>query len=118
VLLILALLAAAPQTQRDMTQEAGTAYAGADAGMSRQWTATYAHMKGIDARDRTRGGGFGYAAALLASQRAWLKFRDAQCVIEGGEYAGGSAQSMVATQCRTKLTTARTQQLKSLIWNH
>jgi uncharacterized protein YecT (DUF1311 family) len=73
-------------------------------------------MKRRDAQDTSRGGGFGYAAALLESQRAWLKFRDTQCVIEGRQYAGGSAQGMTAAACRTRLTRARTAQLKTMIW--
>lgn len=110
------LLLAAPQTQAQMTQSAGMAYSSADAAMTAQWKRTYAYMKGRDAQDTSRGGGFGYAGALLASQRAWLKYRDTQCVIEGGQYAGGSAQGMTMAACRTGLTRARTAQLKSMIW--
>jgi uncharacterized protein YecT (DUF1311 family) len=118
VLLSFLLLLAAPQTQAQMTQAAGTAYTTADAAMTRQWQATYAAMKRRDAQDISRGGGHGFAGALLASQRAWLKYRDTECVIEGGEYAGGSMLPMVIAQCRTRLTVARTAQLKTLIWNH
>lgn len=116
MLLTMALLAAVPQTQAQMTRSAGAAYVSADAAMTRAWKQAYAYMKGRDSRDTSRGGGFGYAAALLESQRTWLKFRDAECVIEGGEFAGGSMQTMTITACRTRLTTARTVQLKSLMW--
>ena len=110
------LVAAAPiQTQAQMTRSAGGSYAQADAAMTAQWKRTYAYMKRRDAQDTSRGGGFGYAAALLESQRAWLKFRDTQCVIEGGQYAGGSMMPMVIAQCRATLTQARTAQLKALI---
>ncbi|HVF92954.1 MAG TPA: lysozyme inhibitor LprI family protein [Sphingomonas sp.] len=117
MLLILALLAAAPQTQAEMTRSAGTEFTAADAAMTRQWRATHADMKRRDTQDRSRGGGFGYAAALLASQRAWLRYRDAECVIEGGQFAGGSAQSMATASCKARLTRARTAQLKTLIWS-
>ena len=117
MLLTLALLVAAPQTQAQMTQSAATAYVRADAEMTRAWKVTYAHMKRRDAQYISRGGGFGYAAALLESQRAWLKFRDTECVIEGGEFAGGSMQAMAMSSCRTRLTNARTAQLKSLMWS-
>ena len=117
MLLIALLLAAAPvQTQADMNRQVGASYVQADATMTAQWKRTLAYMKGRDAQNRSRGGGFGYAAALLESQRAWLKFRDTQCVIEGGQYAGGSAQGMTVAGCRTDLTRARTAQLKSMIW--
>lgn len=117
MLLIALLLTAAPiQTQAAMNRSGGASYAQADAAMTAQWKRTYAYMKGRDAQDTSRGGGFGYAAALLESQRAWLKFRDTQCVIEGGQYAGGSAQGMTVAACRTSLTRARTAQLKAMIW--
>lgn len=105
-----------PQTQAAMTRCAGSAYTRADAVMTTQWKATYAAMKRRDAADGSRGGGFGYAAALLESQRAWLRFRDTQCVIEGGRYAGGSMQPMAVAQCKTRLTDARTRQLNALVW--
>jgi uncharacterized protein YecT (DUF1311 family) len=118
-MLLIALLmtaAASMQSQATMNASAGTSYARADAAMAAQWKRTYAYMKGRDAQDGSRGGGFGYAAALLKSQRAWLKFRDTQCVIEGGQYAGGSAQGMTIAGCRTDLTQARTKQLKTMMW--
>lgn len=114
-----ALLVAAPagaQTQTAMNQQAGAAWKAADAAMTVQWQRTYAAMKRRDATDTTRGGGFGYAAATLASQRAWLAFRDSQCAIEGGEYAGGSMQPMVRAQCLARLTRERTAQLKDMMW--
>ena len=121
MLLIALLIAAAPmqpqsQSQAQMTRSAGSSYAQADVAMTAQWKRTYAYMKRRDAQDTSRGGGFGFAGSLLESQRAWLKFRDTQCVIEGGQYAGGSAQAMTIAGCRTGLTKARTAQLKSMIW--
>ena len=117
-MMVLALAAANPcataNTQLAMNQCAAGEYKQADAAMTRQWNVNYAAMKRRDAQDRSRGGGFGYAAALLESQRAWLKFRDTQCVVEGGQYAGGSMQGMVITQCKTKMTRARTAQLREL----
>ncbi|MBW6526823.1 DUF1311 domain-containing protein [Sphingomonas sp. RHCKR7] len=115
---LLALLAtpAAAQTQAQMNQQAGAAYQRADAQMTQAWRAFYAEMKKRDAADTSRGGGFGYAAAALASQRAWLPFRDRQCVLESGEFAGGSLQHMAQLQCLAKVTRARTQQLKGIQW--
>ena len=115
---ILALLAATTtsataQTQADMNAQAAASYKTADAAMNAQWPRTYAAMK---RRDATARDGFGYAAATLASQRAWLTFRDKQCTIEGGEFAGGSLQPMAQAQCLAKVTRARTQQLKGIGW--
>ena len=117
MVIVAAMLVATPalaQTQAELNRTAGAAFTRADAAMTREWQTTYAAMKRRDAQDRSRGGGFGYAAAMLASQRAWLKFRDTQCVVEGGRYAGGSMQGMVAAQCRTRMTDDRSAQLRKL----
>ena len=119
LIFICALLFGAPvaaQTQVQMNARATAEWKAADARMTVEWRRTYASMKRRDAADTSRGGGFGYAAALLASQRAWLAFRDTECVIEGGRFAGGSAQGMATGQCKTRLSRERTQQLKAMIW--
>lgn len=106
----------AAQTQAQMNSTAAAGWRAADAAMTREWRATYAYMKRLDARNTSRGGGFGYVPATLASQRAWLVFRDAQCVIEGGEFAGGSMQPLARTRCLERLTRERTRQLQDLRW--
>lgn len=119
-IIVLALLAFAPpvaaQSQAQFNLRADDALESADAELNAQWRTTYAAMKQRDAADTSRGGGFGYAAATLASQRAWIAFRDKQCVIEGAEFAGGSMQPMTRKQCLTRLTRERTAQLKAMVW--
>lgn len=118
MLLILAaassVTCAHPQTQSAMTACAVIDLRRADAAIDRQWSVTYAVMKRRDAADTTRGGGPGYAASLLLAQRAWLAFRDRQCVVEGLTVAGGSVQPLVIAECRTRMTIARTGQLAAL----
>ena len=55
--------------------------------------------------------------ALLACQRAWLTYRDAQCLIEGYAARGGSMEPMLLSGCIARLTMARTQALRDLIEN-
>lgn len=107
---------ASAQTQAQMNVQAANDLRQADAALNAQWRQTYASMKDRDAGEASRGGGFGYAAAALASQRAWLQFRDKQCVIEGGQYAGGSLQGFARGQCLARLTRERTKQLEDLMW--
>lgn len=107
---------AAAQTQMQMNQQATAKWKAADGSMTRQWRVVYAQMKRLDARDTSRGGGFGYAAAALESQRAWLPFRDRQCVIEAAKYAGGSMVPMARARCLTRLTRERTSQFGRMIW--
>ena len=113
---VLASVPADAQTQAQMTRTAEQGYKSADAVMTREWNATNAFMKRRDSADHSRGGGFGYAAALLASQRAWLKYRDSQCVIEAGEFAGGSMQAMSRFSCLADLSRARGKELAALRW--
>ncbi|WP_256926676.1 lysozyme inhibitor LprI family protein [Sphingomonas sp. TZW2008] len=114
-----ALLCATPaaaQTQAQMNASAGTDYRRADVAMTAQWKATYAYMKREDAQNAAGARSPGYAAATLASQRAWLTFRNAQCAIEAKEVEGGSMAPMVRAGCLTRLTKERTKQLKDLMW--
>ena len=118
-LAVAALMLAAPalaQTQAQMNAKADSAFHTSDRAMTARWKTTLARMKALDAANTSRGGGFGYAAALLASQRTWLAYRDAQCTIEGGEFAGGSMQGMTIADCRTRMTDVRAQQLRKLAW--
>ena len=119
MLILAALLLTAPagaQTQGQMNARAAAEWKTADVAMTREWRATYAYMKRRDAADTSRGGGFGYAAAALESQRAWLGFRDRQCTVEGGRYAGGSLQPMARANCLARLTRERSRQLQDLRW--
>jgi uncharacterized protein YecT (DUF1311 family) len=118
ILFALALAAPAPaQTQADLTAQAGGDWKRADMAMNAQYRATMAFTKTMDAHsapDAKRGPT--YQQALLASQRAWLAFRDAQCVIDSYGYRGGSAQPMEKLACMATLTRQRTKQLKDLVW--
>jgi uncharacterized protein YecT (DUF1311 family) len=105
---IIALAVAAPQ--------AGGAdnYQAADAALNAQYRRTMTQAQTRDRGGRPADGGPTYAAALLAAQRAWIQFRDAECRIESYQYRGGSAQRMVHRQCLTTLTRQRTAQLRTL----
>lgn len=48
---------------------------------------------------------------LVEAQRAWLKFRDAECAFSTGSAGTGSASSMISMTCLTSLTEQRTKQL-------
>lgn len=52
------------------------------------------------------------AKDLLDAQRAWLKYRDAECASEASVYQGGSLENIAVNQCFTDLTLARIKQLK------
>ncbi|GGE73229.1 lysozyme inhibitor LprI family protein [Sphingomonas prati] len=103
------------QTAMTMCQRAVAAQA--DANLNRIWKQAYAAMQQAD---RTLSMGVntsepGYAAALLASQRAWLAFRNAECRIESYEWRGGTMQPFTASQCLAEVTRQRTAQLRAML---
>lgn len=129
MLLTLLLAAASVQTEKEiskndcdrganqgvMNQCAQQAWQRADTEMNEAWRVTYAAMKRADDRNTSRGGGFGFPAATLESQRAWLKYRDTQCTLIAGRYQGGSMQPLVRFNCLERMTRDRTRQLRALL---
>ena len=101
-------------TQVDMNQCAAEDYRKADAAMNAQWAETRAAMLAWD-KATPPSDDNGAAKRLLASQRAWLAFRDAACDVEGYSVEGGSMQPLVISSCLAALTTRRTEELKSLV---
>ena len=105
-----------PQAQQEMNWCAAQEFHRADSALNAQWKLTTAEMKQRDQRDgKQTDGRPGHFAVLLAGQRAWLKYRDAQCDLEGYLFRGGSMEPLLVATCRTELTEARTKQLKNLI---
>lgn len=104
-----------PMAQLAMTICAGRDFKTADTEMNAQWESTAAVMKRRDKDlDRKRDTRPGYFETLLAGQRAWLTYREQHCRSEGYTMRGGSAEPMVNSNCKTKLTRARIAQLKDL----
>lgn len=52
---------------------------------------------------------------LVAAQRAWVAFRDAECTFSSSATAGGSAYPMVHSMCLDGLTKARNEGLKAYL---
>ena len=104
-----------PQTQHEMNMCALRDYEQADAALNVQWALTAAAMKEHDGEiDREYDHQPGHYQTLLESQRAWLRFRDAQCLSESFLARGGSMQPMLDSGCKAHLTKLRTQQLRDL----
>lgn len=101
-------------TQADMNQCAAEDYRQADAAMNAQWAETRAAMIAWDTASPPSDDN-GAAKRLLASQRAWLAYRDAACDVEGYSAEGGSMQPMMISSCLAELTKRRTEELKSLV---
>ena len=90
-------------------------YEAADAALNQQWTTTVARMRALDTEvDGEFDKQPGHYETLLEGQRAWLRFRDAQCLSESFMARGGSMQPMLDSQCKTYMTVLRTEQLRAL----
>jgi uncharacterized protein YecT (DUF1311 family) len=125
MILLVALLSARPEppldctnpvTQADMNQCSGIQAQAADAELNRVWALARAEMQRRDRETSAaeRDGRPGYYAALLESQRAWLRYRDAQCQVEGYGARGGSMEPLLRNSCMRALTEARTAALREV----
>jgi uncharacterized protein YecT (DUF1311 family) len=75
-------------------------YLAADAELNRAYT----RLAGIlDAEEK---------ALLKESELAWIKYRDSNCTFESSQYAGGTMRPMIESFCLTRVTKARTAELK------
>ena len=123
-MLALILLAAVPtdacgakNNQAAMTMCEGALSQQADATMNAVWKRLLPAMRKLD-QDPDFGKaqpGPGYAASLLAAQRAWLTWREAECGIESYEWRGGTVQPFAENVCRAKVTQDRIRQLRYML---
>jgi uncharacterized protein YecT (DUF1311 family) len=105
-----------PRDQLSINMCAYADYQAADAELNAQWAEAVAAMKDADAEiDREYDQQPGYYETLLEAQRAWLKLRDAQCLLESFDFRGGSGQPMIDSFCKAEMTRQRTAQLRMLV---
>ena len=52
---------------------------------------------------------------LVAAQQAWIKFRDATCAYESGQFTGGTLAPVVEISCLARVTRQRTQDLENYL---
>jgi uncharacterized protein YecT (DUF1311 family) len=88
-----------------------------DAALNAAWGPARDAAKATDARRAAEGqGGLPKAwEALLAAQRAWLAFRDAECASLYADWAEGTIRGPVAADCRMRLTAERALALRARI---
>lgn len=53
-------------------------------------------------------------AMLLAAQRAWIAFRDAQCKLDYARWGDGSMRGIVAANCQMTMTAGRAIDLRDM----
>lgn len=100
------------ENQLGMNICAGEDYKKADAALNAAYIQAQASMKSFldyDAAKAKAG-----KQKLIEAQRAWIKFRDAACEVEGLSAEGGTIQPLLISTCLTKLTKRRTEDLLEL----
>ncbi|HMC91491.1 MAG TPA: lysozyme inhibitor LprI family protein [Allosphingosinicella sp.] len=126
-LLALVLAAASPshdpRCHSDQTNDlincAGAELATADAALNAVWrkarTKAAAQDRDMEAATRAGNGGVTFLQSLLAAQRAWLAYRDAQCRFVTYRNFGGRELRIYQAGCRANLTQQRVKALKEFI---
>lgn len=90
-----------------MTTCTGEAYEAADKVLNRVYNAAVANLKKPSGdADETRTGQE-RLRRVIASERAWIGYRDADCAMQGTDMLGGSGESLVIIDCRFSMTKAR-----------
>ena len=89
----------------------------ADAELNVVWEQVRAHARRADAGFDDDDGQPGHWDTLLKAQRAWLTYRDEHCRLSSYDARGGSLQPLLASDCMTSLTEARTTELHGLLTN-
>jgi len=102
--------------QVEMNYCAQKDYGAADAELNAQYKQTVVVLKARDKDiDRSYDTQPTHYDALLAAQRAWLTYRDQQCLGESFAARGGSMAPMLHSGCMARLTKARTAELQALV---
>ncbi len=94
--------------QSTMTQCAGLDFDKADQELNRIWPEIRDEAKSTDEGT----GKTEFLEALMTSQRAWLAYRDAECVWQGFEAHGGSMEPMLVNACLADMTSKRIKELQ------
>jgi uncharacterized protein YecT (DUF1311 family) len=91
-----------PQTTLEMNICAGRDYRAADQKLNQIYRQIQANLS---RRQKER---------MTDAQLAWIKFRDANCAYERGQYEGGSLATPTETTCLTRMTQQRVKELESV----
>lgn len=95
---------------------AANAAQAADQEMNAVWKRVAAEMKRRDSEiDRKTDRDPLHFDTLLAGQRAWLTYRDKQCLLASFEMRGGSGAPQIHGGCFHTLTRARIAELQTLV---
>lgn len=107
-----------PIAQQEMNWCAARDFEVADERLNAQWVITTEVIKRRDAEWAEVGSNDtrpDYTRSLLEAQRAWLRYRDAHCRVDGYIARGGTLEPLLVSTCKARLTRMRTEELKALV---
>lgn len=102
-------------TTQELNECASAEYEKADQTLNGAWREALATVRRQDQEDvppedrRPRG-----EVKLREAQRAWITYRDANCVVQGYRARGGTAETLINLGCLTTVTEQRTKELQAL----
>lgn len=83
--------------------------------LNAEYAETMGWAKAMDAQERATFPEFAKRAeALLAAQRAWIAFRDAECGLAYAVWGSGSMRNIAASACVADMTAERTLALRAV----
>ena len=100
------------KAQPDLNDCAYRDYEAADADLNAEYRKALAKARALD--DEYEGPPAA-VDALKSAQRAWIGYRDGQCVLAGFQARGGQAEAMLVSGCLAELTRNRTQELRDFV---
>ncbi len=92
-----------PRTQHDMNVCAAQELARADRVLNERYQELAGSMPPVQLE------------LLRTAQRAWIRFRDAECAYQASAFEGGSMQPMVRSSCLARLTEKRAAELGEML---
>ena len=101
-----------PQTTLEMKICAQAAYKAADGDLNADYRMAKKFMRTLDQNLPIELKGA--EKALLKAQRIWIKFRDAQCSLEGFTARGGTLEGLLIISCLKAMTRRRSESLRIL----
>ena len=102
-------------TQADLNTCAYREYETEDAALNAEYRKAMAKARVLDDEYKDEPQYSGAVEALKRAQRAWIGYRDGQCVLAGFQTRGGSAEPMLVSGCLAELTRKRTAELKAFL---
>jgi uncharacterized protein YecT (DUF1311 family) len=107
-----------PRTPQEMYQCSLKDFEGVEAELEEQWKRTFDALQDRNTGDESSSDPRPQPDdTALASQRAWLEYRDAECATEAalaGRPSGRSVEVTLELQCKTYLTQLRLGELRNL----